>query len=105
MRFPALWPGRKYIMGPLWPWPRTPHWRVAAYREKAMTVHLNVRAHPNARREELRLIAPDTVEVWVRASAQAGRANEGIERAVSEAMAIRRSAVQIIRGAHGRAKV
>jgi uncharacterized protein YggU (UPF0235/DUF167 family) len=70
-----------------------------------LTVYLNVRAHPNARREEVRLVAPDTVQVWVRASAQDGRANEGIERALSDALSIRRSAVQIIRGAHGRAKV
>jgi uncharacterized protein len=70
-----------------------------------LTVHLKVRAHPNARREEVRLVSPDTVEVWVRAPAQGGRANEGIEHALSEALSIRRSAVQIIRGVRGRVKV
>jgi uncharacterized protein (TIGR00251 family) len=70
-----------------------------------MTVRVNVRAHPNARREEVRLVGPDCLEIWVRAPARDGRANHDIERVVSQALGVRPSAVQIVRGAMGREKV
>jgi uncharacterized protein (TIGR00251 family) len=70
-----------------------------------VTVRVNVRAHPNARKEEVRLVGHRSLEVWVRAPAQDGRANEAIERALSTSLGLRRSAVEIQRGATGREKV
>jgi uncharacterized protein len=48
---------------------------------------------------------PAELEIWVRAPARDGRANQDIERVVSQALGVRRSAVHLVRGATGRDKV
>ncbi|MFN0072088.1 MAG: DUF167 domain-containing protein [Chloroflexota bacterium] len=68
-------------------------------------VRLSVRAHPRARHEEIRAANGGSVEIWLRAPAIDGRANDGIERMISDALGLRRSAVRIVRGATSRDKL
>jgi uncharacterized protein (TIGR00251 family) len=70
-----------------------------------MTVRISVRAHPGARREEVRCTGPDSLEVWVRAPARDGRANVDIQRLLSQALSVRKSAVRIVHGQGAREKV
>jgi uncharacterized protein (TIGR00251 family) len=70
-----------------------------------MTVRLQVRAHPGARREAVEWTGPGTLEVWVRAPARDGRANQDIQRLLSRALRVRKSAVRIVLGGASRDKV
>ena len=70
-----------------------------------MTVRVSVKAHPSARREEVRFLPPDALEVWLREPPRDGRANECLERLLSEVLGVRRSAVRIVRGGASRQKI
>lgn len=73
--------------------------------EEQPLLTLRLRAHPGARREEVRFIPPDGLEIWLREPPRNGRANVGIVRLLSETLGVRRSAVRIVRGASGREKI
>ena len=70
------------------------HWRM---------LRLTVEAHPNATVERVELV-DERLRVWVRARAVDGQANEAIENAMAQALALRARQVRIVRGARSRQK-
>lgn len=63
-----------------------------------------IRAQPGARRSGVVGLWNDHLKVAVRAPAEDGRANDELLEVVSEALGIRRAAVELLRGATARAK-
>ena len=63
-----------------------------------------IRAQPGARRSGVVGLWNDHLKVAVRSPAEDGRANEELLDVVSEALGIRRSAVELLRGATARTK-
>ena len=67
-------------------------------------MRLTVYVHPRSGREEVRQ-ADGRLEVWTRAPAVDGRANEAVCRLVAGALKVPLSAVQIVHGARARTKL
>ena len=64
-----------------------------------------VLAHPGARVERVERLSESDIGVWVHAPAIDGRANAAIERALADALDLRRSQVHIVGGATARRKI
>jgi uncharacterized protein len=64
-----------------------------------------VRVHPGSRREEVRRLDDGTLEVWTRARAVEGQANEAVCRLVAAFLGLTPSSVRIVGGARNRVKV
>ncbi len=65
---------------------------------------LRVRAHPGAKRNEIR-VEGDTIHIWVTAPAREGKANRAIIELLAREMGVKKSEVSIVRGEHGREKI
>ncbi len=70
-----------------------------------MTIRLNVRVTPNAARDEVKSVAPDLIEIRLRAPAVDSKANEALIKFLAAKLGVRPSAVGIVRGATARRKV
>lgn len=64
-----------------------------------------MRAHPGARQERVALLPDDSLEVWVRARARDGQANQAIVAALAAAVEVRPGAVTLVSGQTSRWKV
>ena len=66
---------------------------------------VNVRLHPGASREALKVVADGALEAWVRQRPVEGQANEALLRLLAGRLDVAPSAVLLVRGTSGRAKV
>lgn len=64
-----------------------------------------VRVHPGSRREEVRKLDDGSLEVWARAYAIEGRANDAVCRLVAAFLGVAPSSVYVASGARSRLKV
>jgi len=67
-------------------------------------VRLAVRVHPRSSRSRL-CWDGQTLEAWVTAAPTAGAANQAVVSAIAEWLNVSRSAVRLVKGHRGRAKV
>jgi uncharacterized protein YggU (UPF0235/DUF167 family) len=67
-------------------------------------MRIAVLAHPGASRERAEWVN-ETLHVWVTARAVEGAANRALVKAVASALGVRASAVTLVSGERGRAKV
>ena len=69
---------------------------------------VTVRVKPGSSRESVRIAEPDgaglTLEVRVRAKAVEGQANSAVVALLARELGVRKSGVQLVRGAHSRVK-
>lgn len=65
---------------------------------------VSLRVTPGGRRSEVIECTPERLRLRLNAPAVDGRANAELVRFLAETFAVRRSAVTIVRGAHGRDK-
>ncbi len=68
-------------------------------------MRINVRVKPNSRKEEVKELAPDRLEVKVGAPPEKGRANERVIELLAEHYGVKKSAVRILRGHSSREKL
>ena len=65
------------------------------------TVHV----HPRSKADRIELLPSAQLEVWTRAPALDGRANEAIRVLIAEWRSVPRSAVEVVSGLRGRTKI
>ena len=68
-------------------------------------MRLKVRVKPGSKREGVREIAPDHLEVKVSAPPERGKANERVVELLAKHYGVRESAVRIVRGETSREKI
>ncbi len=68
-------------------------------------MRISVRAKPGSKKEEVKELAPDRLEVKVSAPPEKGSANERVIELLAEHYGVRRSAVKILRGHSSREKL
>jgi len=66
---------------------------------------IEVRAKPNARRTEVKLLSTGVYQVAVQAPAMEGKANEAVREALGEFFKVAKSRVTIIQGEKGKNKL
>lgn len=64
-----------------------------------------VRVHPRSREDRLTAVGDGLVEVWTKAPAAEGRANEAVCRLIAQWQGAPISAVRLVSGARGRTKI
>ncbi|MSQ22986.1 MAG: DUF167 domain-containing protein [Chloroflexi bacterium] len=64
-----------------------------------------VRVHPGARNDRLELTGVDRLEVWTKARAVEGRANEAVCKLIAEWQGVPPSSVRVVQGARSRTKI
>ncbi|MBI3289560.1 MAG: DUF167 domain-containing protein [Elusimicrobia bacterium] len=64
-----------------------------------------VKAHPAAKNDRLEAKTPGVYEVWVRAPAEAGRANDAVLDLLSRELRVERKRLRIIKGATSPSKL
>ena len=68
-------------------------------------MRISVRVKPGSKKEEVKELAPDRLEVKVSAPPEKGSANERVIELLAEHYGVRRSAVKILRGHSSREKI
>ena len=68
-------------------------------------IRASVRVHPGAKRDEVRRTEDESFEVWTRARAIEGRANEAVCRLVAEFVEVPPSSIRVVGGARSRVKL
>ena len=70
-----------------------------------MEQYLKVKVHADEKKNKLVQKAPDTFEIWVKAPAQEGRANEAVRALLAEHLKIAENKLSLIKGATSPAKI
>ena len=68
-------------------------------------MRLKVRVKPGSKREGVKEIAPDHLEVKVSAPPERGKANERVVELLAKHYGVRKSAVKIVKGETSREKI
>src|SRR5437870_4671933 len=68
-------------------------------------IRVSVRVHPGAKRDEVRRLDGESLEVWTRARPIDGRANEAVCRLVADFVHVPPSLVRLVGGARSRVKL
>ncbi len=70
-----------------------------------MAALLRVKAHPNAKEDRVAPLANGGYEVWVRAKAEGGRANEAVLALLARELRIERKRLRLFKGATSPSKL
>lgn len=70
-----------------------------------MGQYIKVKVHAGQKQNRLVQKNPDTFEVWVKAPAQQGRANEVVKAMLSEKLGVAENKLSLIKGATSPAKL
>jgi uncharacterized protein len=64
-----------------------------------------LKVHPDARKTQLKQLGPDAYEVWVRAPAERGLANDAVCNVLAEHLGVNPGQVRLIKGATSPSKI
>ncbi len=70
-----------------------------------METYLKVKVHAGEKKNKLVQKAPDTFEIWVKAPAEQGRANEAVRTLLAEHLGVAENKLSLIKGATSPAKI
>ena len=70
-----------------------------------MEQYLKVKVHAGEKKNQLVQKAPDTFEIWVKAPAQEGRANEAVRTLLAQQLGVAANKLSLIKGATSPAKI
>ena len=70
-----------------------------------MEQYLKVKVHAGEKKNVLTQKAPDTFEVWVKAPAQEGRANEAVRAMLAAHLGVAENKLSLIKGATSPSKI
>ena len=70
-----------------------------------MEQYLKVKVHAGEKKNQLLQKAPDTFEVWVKAPAQEGRANEAVRALLAAHLGIAENKISLVKGATSPSKI
>lgn len=70
-----------------------------------MEQYLKVKVHAGEKKNQLLQKAPDTFEVWVKAPAQEGRANEAVRALLATHLGIAENKISLVKGATSPSKI
>ena len=70
-----------------------------------MEMYLKVKVHAGEKETRLLQKAPDTFEIWVKAPAEQGRANEAVRAALAQHLGVAENKLSLIKGATSPAKI
>ncbi len=68
-------------------------------------MRIKVKVKPNSKKDEVKELAPDRLEVKVSAPPEKGKANERVIELLAEHYGVKKSAVRILRGHSSREKL
>ncbi len=70
-----------------------------------MESYLKVKVHAGEKKNKFIQKAPDTFEIWVKAPAEQGRANEAVRAVLAEQLGVAENKLSLIKGATSPAKI
>ena len=70
-----------------------------------MGQYLKVKVHAGEKKNRLEQKAPDSFEIWVKAPAEQGRANEAVRAILAENLGVPESKITLIKGATSPSKI
>ena len=70
-----------------------------------MEQYLKVKVHADEKKNKLVQKAPDSFEIWVKAPAEQGRANEAVRTLLAEHLHLPENKLSLIKGATSPAKI
>ena len=70
-----------------------------------MEAYIKVKVHAGEKKNRLEQKSPDTYEIWVKAPAEQGRANEAVRAVLAEHLGLPENKLSLIKGATSPAKI
>lgn len=70
-----------------------------------MDQYIKVKVHADEKKNKIVQKTPDTFEIWVKAPAQEGRANEAVRALLAEHLQLPENKLSLIKGATSPAKI
>ncbi len=70
-----------------------------------MEQYLKVKVHAGEKKNRLEQKSPDSFEIWVKAPAQEGRANEAVRALLAQHLGVVENKLSLIKGATSPAKI
>nr|QGT50739.1 hypothetical protein Elusimicrob2101_0020 [uncultured Elusimicrobia bacterium] len=70
-----------------------------------MESYIKVKVHAGEKKNKFVQKAPDTFEIWVKAPAEQGRANEAVRTVLAEQLGVPENKLSLIKGATSPAKI
>ena len=70
-----------------------------------MESYIKVKVHAGEKKNRLEQKAPDTFEIWVKAPAEQGRANEAVRAALAAHLGLPENKLSLIKGATSPSKI
>lgn len=70
-----------------------------------MESYIKVKVHAGEKKNRLEQKSPDTFEIWVKAPAEQGRANEAVRSALAEHLGLPENKLSLIKGATSPSKI
>ncbi len=70
-----------------------------------MGQYIKVKVHAGEKKNKLVQKTPDSFEIWVKAPAQEGRANEAVRTLLAQALGVPENKLSLIKGATSPAKI
>lgn len=67
--------------------------------------YIKVKVHADEKKNRVEQKMPDSYEVWVKAPAQQGRANEAVRALIAEVLGVEQKQLLLIKGATSPAKI
>ncbi len=72
---------------------------------EGMEAYLKVKVHAGEKKNILKQKAPDTFEIWVKALAQEGRANEAVRALLAAHLGVAENKLSLVKGATSPSKI
>lgn len=70
-----------------------------------MEAYIKVKVHAGEKKNRLEQKSPDSYEIWVKALAEQGRANEAVRAVLAEHLGLPENKLSLIKGATSPAKI
>lgn len=70
-----------------------------------MEAYIKVKVHAGEKKNRLKQKSPDSYEIWVKAPAEQGRANEAVRAVLAEHLGLPENKLSLIKGATSPAKI
>ena len=70
-----------------------------------MESYIKVKVHAGEKKNRLEQKSPDTFEIWVKAPAEQGRANEAVRAALAKHLGLPENKLSLIKGATSPSKI
>ena len=76
-----------------------------AIAAKVNNVYIKVKVHAGEKKNDLKQKSQDAFEIWVKAPAEQGRANEAVRTLLAQSLGVAENKLSLIKGATSPAKI